>query len=384
MRKKILICADYPAPGSMVIGGVPRSVYSTVQELKKIATEYDFHVVTLSATVKRSTVLSDGNLTVHYLYFPLKNMPILVPKFLSKIFLLRYIRNLHPDLVHAHGTDWDYAYPAMSWDPASTIITIHGIIFQESKHWTGLKGKYHAVTGRRMERNILTQARTVIAVSPYVKREILPFTQGDISVIFNPVEEKFFSVEKSEVSRRLLFVGGIEERKGLDVLIRAVARVKKTVPDIELHIVGGIRKIVYHHTICTLIKSLDLEKNIVFCGRLDDPALFREYSESAVFVLPSYEESQGIVLLEAMATGTPVVATRAGGIPDMIDNGISGTLTECGDDSAMAAGILSLLQDSRRRRAMGDAGRKRALQFSPEIIARQHLELYARILSQAP
>jgi starch synthase len=140
----------------------------------------------------------------------------------------------------------------------------------------------------------------------------------------------------------------------------------------------------YHHTICNLIKSQGLEKNVVFCGRLDDPALFREYREAAVFVLPSYEESQGIVILEAMATGTPVVATRAGGIPDMIQDGIDGTLVECGDDAGMAAGIISLLGDKERRRVLGEAGRERALQFRPEIIARQHLDVYRRVLYQVP
>jgi glycosyltransferase involved in cell wall biosynthesis len=383
-EKKILICTDYPAPNETMTGGIPRSVYSTVQALKKIAPEYDFHIVTLSATIKRSTILKDDNLTVHYLSFPLKNMPILVPKFLSKIFLLRYIRRIQPDLVHAMGTGWDYAYPALSWDPDSVIITVHGVIRQESKHWTGFKGRYHAVTGQRMENKVLAHARNVIAVSPYVKREVQPFTQGDITVIFNPVDKIFFTVEKDEVLNQLLFVGGIEERKGLDVLIRAVARIKKTVPDIELHIVGGIRKIVYHHAVCNLIKSLDLEENIVFCGRLTDSLLFREYREAAVFVLPSYEESQGIVILEAMATGTPVVATRAGGIPDMILDGANGCLVECGDDKQMAVSIVSLLQDKERRRVLGESGKETALQYLPEIIAQQHLQVYNRLLSHVP
>jgi L-malate glycosyltransferase len=381
--KKILICTDYPTPNETVTGGIPRSVYSTVQALKKIAPEYDFHIVTLSATIKRSTILKDGNLTVHYFSFPLKNMPILVPKFLSKIFLLRYIRNLHPDLVHAHGTGWDYAYPAFSLNPDSVIITVHGVIRQESKHWTGLKGRYHAMTGQCMENKVLANARNVIAVSPYVKREVQPFIQGNITVIFNPVEGKFFNVEKDEVPNRLLFVGGIEERKGLDVLIRAVARIKKTVPDIELHIVGGVRKIVYYEKLRGLIKSLDMDQNIEFLGSLPEKKLSVEYREAAVFVLPSREESQGIVILEAMATGTPVVATRVGGIPDMIQDGTNGRLVDCGDDKQLTDVIVSLLMENDQRKKLGDAGKQSALRYLPEKIARQHLDVYNRILNQS-
>lgn len=383
MKKKILICTDYPAPNETVTGGIPRSAYSTVQALVKIAPDYNIHIVTLSATITRSTVVTKDNLTIHYLRFPLKNMPIMVPKFLSKIFLLRYIRRIHPDLVHAMGTGWDYAYPALSWDPDSVIITVHGVIRQESKHWTGLKGRYHAMTGQRMENKVLANARNVIAVSPYVKREVQPFTKGYITVIFNPVDDKFFTVEKDEVPNRLLFVGGIEERKGLDVLIRAVARIKKTVPDIELHIVGGVRKIVYFEKLRRLINSLDLEQNIEFLGSLPEKKLSEEYREAMIFVLPSYEESQGIVILEAMATSTPVVATRVGGIPDMIQDGINGRLVDCGDDKQLADVIVSLLMEKDQRKRLGDAGKQNALQYLPEKIARQHLDVYNRILNQS-
>ncbi len=382
--KKILLCSDYPSPGKPITGGVPRALYTIVQELKTSEPDYEFHICTLNSDVKKSTVINEDNLFVHYIRFPLKYMPILVPKQLTDYIIRKNIVAIQPDIVHAFGTGKDYAYPALQWDPRRTVITVEGVIHEESKHWTGIKGKYHAITGRQMERFVLNRALHIIAISPYVKKSVQPMTQGMISVIFNPVEPKFFTVQKDEHPNRILFVGGIEERKGLDVLIRALARIKMDIPDIELHIVGGIRKVVYHHSILGLIRSHNLEKNVVFCGQLPDSALLHEYREAAVFVLPSYEESQGIVILEAMATGTPVVATRAGGIPDMIQDGINGILVECGDDRAMAAGIISLLQDSTRRRTLEEAGRENAQQFRPEIVARQHLDVYSRVLSHEP
>ena len=225
----------------------------------------------------------------------------------------REIRQVSPDLVHAHGTGKDYAAPVIQWNPEKSVTTVHGVPWEESKHWTGIKGTYHRVTGRRIERFVLSRARTIIAVSPYVKRMILEQTRAEISVIFDPVEKKFFDVHKNENIHRLLFVGGIEERKGLEVLIKAIAQVKPIIPDVELHIVGGIRKMIYYHTLVRLIRSLGLESNIRFLGSLPETVLMREYAEAEIFVLPSYEKSQGIVILEAMATGTPVIATRPGG-----------------------------------------------------------------------
>lgn len=381
--KKILLCSDYPTPGKPVTGGVPRALFTIVQELKKIEPDYEFHICTLNSDVKKSVVITEDNLFVHYIRFPWKYMPILIPKQITDYIIRRKIAEIQPDIVHALGIGKDYAYPAVRWDPDRAVITIEGVIHEESRYWTGVKGKYHAITGRRMEHFVLKRAFNLIAISPYVKRLVQPMTQGTISVIFNPVEPQFFTVQKEEYSNRLLFVGGIEERKDLAVLIRAVSHIKKTMPDIELHIVGGIRKIVYYHTLCNLIKTLNLEGNIEFCGRLADSELFREYREAAIFVLPSLEESQGIVILEAMATGTPVVATRAGGIPDMIQDRVNGRLVDCGDDKQLADVILSLLQDKEQRKKLSDAGKQSALQYLPENIARQHLDVYNRILNRS-
>jgi len=380
--KKILICADYPTPDKPVTGGIPRSVYSVAQDLKKIEPDTEFHICTLNESVKKSMVISKDNLFIHYIRFPCKNMPILVPKQWYYAKVRNIIQDIQPDLVHAHGTGKDYANTAIKWNPALSVITVHGVIQHESRHWTGLKGNYHRITGCQMEREILQKARNLIVVSPYVERSIRVQTSADITVIFNPVERVFTTVKKDEVPHRLLFVGGIEERKGLEVLIRALETIKKVIPEVELHIVGGIRKIVYYQKMLSLIKSLDLEQNIRFLGSLPEKELLREYSEAAVFVLPSFEESQGIVILEAMATGTPVVATRAGGIPDMISDGVNGLLADCGDDTQLYAAIVSLLQDKEQRKKLGQAGKQSALQYLPEIIARQHLDVYNRILSQ--
>jgi glycosyltransferase involved in cell wall biosynthesis len=381
LPKKILICGDYQTPDEPIYGGVSRSVYSTVQEVKKLRPDYEFHVCTLSRNAKKSFVSEEGNLFVHTIAFPIKNMPLVVPQQLTTFLIQRTIRRIRPDLVHSHGTGKDYSAPVLQWNPERSVITVHGVTWEESKHWTGIKGTYHRVTGRRVERYVLSQARTIIAVSPYVKRMIRGQTQADISVIFNPVEKKFFGIHKSESPHRLLFVGGIEERKGLDVLIEALGQVKPIIPDVELHIAGGIRKLVYYHTLVSLIRSRGLESNIRFLGSLSEQDLMREYAEAEVFILPSYEESQGIVILEAMATGTPVIATRTGGIPDMIQDDVNGLLVDCGNDQQLARCVISLLTEPQRRRRIARTGNEMASAYLPEPIARQHLDVYDRLLS---
>jgi glycosyltransferase involved in cell wall biosynthesis len=125
---------------------------------------------------------------------------------------------------------------------------------------------------------------------------------------------------------------------------------------------------------------LDLDDNICFLNHLCDEDLIREYAEASVFILPSKEESQGIVLVEAMATGTPVVATDAGGMPDVVEDNRNGFLVPVGDSRAMADRIGMLLKDTELRRSFGVEGKKMADQYLPDRIAGQHLELYRRLL----
>jgi len=208
-------------------------------------------------------------------------------------------------------------------------------------------------------------------------------TNGEVTVIYNSLNEKFFLIDKNEVSNRILFVGGIEERKGLHVLIDAIAIVKKVIPDIKLHIVGGVRKASYYRSLSTQIVNLDLQESIIFRGHLSDSELMQEYSESTVLVLPSKEESLGVVLLEAMATGTPVVASSVGGIPDIVEDGLNGFLVSYGDSQSLASSLIKLLSDDRLRERMGAKGKEMARNYVPHKIAMEHLNLYKRILHEA-
>ena len=121
---------------------------------------------------------------------------------------------VRPDIIHVQGVSKYYSFPILEKCPNPVILTVHGIIHQESKSWSGLLGKYRGYVGRRLEKNMLSRAKYLIAVSPYVKRTIASMTTGEISVIYNSLDEVFFSVDKNEVSNRILFVGGIEEEKG--------------------------------------------------------------------------------------------------------------------------------------------------------------------------
>ncbi len=380
MTLKVLMFSDYPFPNGNIIGGGPRAVNNIVAELCKLDHSIEFHICTFSSEVKEDTTNRIENLFIHYIRFPLGKYPIIVPSLLTEKLVKREILKIKPDIIHVQGIGKDYAYPVIKLKFNPTIITVNGVIHEESKTWNGILGRYRAIMGRRLENYILKNAKHLVAITPYVKNIIEPATKGDISVIYHPVDEKFFNVKKEESDNRILFVGGIEPRKGLHVLIDAIKIVKQDIPDVRLHVVGGIRKKDYFTKIYEKVKEYNLLENVIFKGAIAEEKLIKEYSEAAIFILPSKEESLGIVLLEAMATETPIIASNIGGIPYIVRDGSNGYLVRFGDYKKMAEYIIKLLCDNKLRRTMGSMGKEIVKQYQSHEIAKKHLQLYQRIL----
>jgi len=384
--KKILILGDYPLPNETITGGIMRSVYLTANALSNIYPEYNFHVLTITDGIEKSFESINKNLTIHYIHFPLKNKPILVPKFLSKQLILHEINKIKPDLIHANGSSWEYGYPAVGYKKCPVIITVHGVSHNESKYWKGIKGAWHRITCCNMETHIFERMKNVVCVSYYVEREVRKCISKTLygnyaihaDVISNPVDSRFFNIKHNPISNQLLYVGGIEERKGLDILIRSLYIVKKQIPDIKLHIVGEIRSPVYCANVMKLISDLNLIDNVKFVGKINDEKLMNEYSNASIYISPAFEESEGITILEAMASGTPVIATRSGGSENIVKDNVDGLLVKKGNAEELAFKIL-ICGDALKEQ-LGEAGRMTARKYLPENIARQYMEVYRRLL----
>ena len=165
--------------------------------------------------------------------------------------------------------------------------------------------------------------------------------------------------------------------KGHDLLIRAFAEVRKALPGARLLIVGqdyppgsGVTA-----ELRALASSLDLGESVLFAGQRRDVA--RLIAAADVFALASFEEPFGLVYAEAMALRRPVAALANGGTPEVVEHGRTGLLSPPADAGALATNLLTLLRDPALRKAMGDAGRARALAlFSPERLARDCERVY--------
>jgi phosphatidylinositol alpha-mannosyltransferase len=239
---------------------------------------------------------------------------------------------------------------------------------------------------------ILYRRRRKLMGKIAVSRPAMNFASNHIpgcyNIIPNGVDLEHFTPDVAPIEKyrdgkvNILFVGRLEKRKGLDHLLKAYRQVKAKVPESRLIVVGPgtrLRKKYEKH-----VRRSGLE-DVVFAGYTSYDELPRYYKTADIFCTPATgRESFGIVLLEAMAVGTPVVATNIDGYAGVMTQGKEGLLVPPKDDTELARALLSLMSDEPLRRQMGARGLVTAQQYDWKKIARQVFELYIKVLSEPP
>lgn len=190
------------------------------------------------------------------------------------------------------------------------------------------------------------------------------------------VEKSYQWLEKINV----LYVGRFEYRKGIDVLLEAIPLVLDKINNIYFTLVGQVSENIYQHKFQAMWgkKFYDC---VIFAGKVDSEKLNQMYRECDLFVAPSRYESFGLIYVEAMSYGKPVIGCKTGGIPEVIDEEVTGLLAQSGDPKDLAEKILKLAGDADLRHQMGQQGRLRVERlFSREQMAKQTIENYEAIL----
>ncbi len=250
------------------------------------------------------------------------------------------------DLIHAH-----FIYP--EGVIASRIGTELGIPVVTSEHamWRPWLDRHASVRGQ-VERALPHIAR-VTAVSEALRNNIRALFDDHVAVdvIPNVVNERIFVAPRSDESRdpnHLLFVGLIRRVKGLDVLIRALGRLLPRFPELHLSVAGGSFYRAYERDaaeVRSLVQVLGLQDRVRFLGEVAPEGVAALMRNSALLVVPSRRETFSLVTAEALASGTPVVATRCGG-PEEIITSETGELADIDDPASLAIAIQIALERS--------------------------------------
>lgn len=226
-----------------------------------------------------------------------------------------------------------------------------------------------------------------IAVSKPAMDYATKYVPGYYEIIPNGIDLGHFSPDVSPIEefcdgkQNILFVGRLERRKGLIYLIKAYQQVKQKIFNSRLIVVGPGSRLRKKYE--KWVRRNDL-KDVVFVGYTSYDELPRYYKTADVFCAPATSrESFGIVLLEAMAAGKPIVATNIGGYASVVTHGENGWLVPPKDSRGLAQALISIMSDEALRQQMGARGRLTAEKYNWEQIAQRVLDYYLRVLSES-
>ena len=294
----------------------------------------------------------------------------LLPDFLEQLNDFREEEGLEYDVVHSHY--WLSAWVGRELSQAINVphvVTFHtlSLIKMQSR-----AGEIEQTERPVVEAEVMATADHIIAFSPHERDAMARLYGADarkVSLVPCGVDlEVFRPLDQKSVRSRLglngekilLYVGRVEPIKGLDLLVETAAQMDSA-EGVRMMVVGadvnGDREM---DRVKQLAKERDLEGKIDFVGQVDHDDLPLYYNAADVCVVPSYYESFGLVALESMACGTPVVATRVGGLSTIIHHGRTGYLKSWRCPEAFANSVEMIISSDGLQQSMGEAARKRA------------------------
>lgn len=327
-----------------------------------------------------------------------------LPEFVGRVRCFADSEDLHYDIIHSHY--W------VSGEAALALRRSWGAPIVHMFHTLGAvknqvaRGTEEHETGQRVavEGRILREADAIVAATPLDRAQMVWHYSADMAKIrvapagvdLRRFQPRNLSAARTALDlpppphRVILLVARIEPLKGIDTLIEASALLLQRHPEwrdaLTTLIVGGGGEgeraswNVEQRRLDTIRRRLGVADVVHFAGAQPQDRLPLYYAAADVVTMPSHYESFGMAALEALACGTPVIATNAGGPAFIVEDGVSGLLTSPGNPTMLANHLERLLQNDAERAAMGAAARERALQFGWEHVACDILSIYRDLL----
>ena len=280
--------------------------------------------------------------------------------------LQRVVKQVGASLVHAHW--W---FPAGLAAKRPFVLTMHGsdVRLAAQKRWA-----------HPLFRGVLRRATAITTVSHWLAtqvQEIMPVVEPIVAPM--PVNTALFaSTPSARSSDEILFVGRLNEQKGLHFLLHAVAAMRQRA---RLTVIGEGPNA---DKLRQQAAALGIGDRVSWNGNVSRDALAQLYQRATVLAMPSVNEGLGLVAVEAQLCGTPVVAFASGGATDVIVDGASGLLVPAKDVAALAAALDRVIADRDLQDSLGATGRVQArMNFGPEAVAARYATLYRTALRNA-
>jgi glycosyltransferase involved in cell wall biosynthesis len=292
----------------------------------------------------------------------------------SRLWFNQRLRRLPGDADITVGFDLD-GY-TLAQGPGVHVAAIKGVIADEARFESGFAAATMKLQASR-EKLHAQRAKIVLTTSQYSAGQIAKFygVRENVRIVPEGIEMESWqrllaqnAASPDPTRFTLLSVCHFYRRKRLNVLLRAAARLRSDIPNLQLRIVGGGPERQCWHA---LAHELGLANVVSWLGHVEAAGLALEYRACDAFCLPSVQEGFGIVFLEAMAAGKPVIAANAAAAPEVVKHGL---LAAPDDDEGLAALIRRLHREPQLRYSLADRGREDVRQYDAPLVTRRFLE----------
>lgn len=366
-------------------GGIQRHVAEVSKALSREGVEVHLFIAGKALGINRAlypgTPLEDTQLEDGIHVHPITVMPtprLTLGEYLSySLNAARHVKGFDLDLIHGQSM---YSFGCALKKRFPMVVTIQGPQIVEYKTELGSKATLnHMVTDAAaviMEAYAARKADRLIVDSQESKRTVVEkygVEENKIRVIVKEgVNVEHFTQSSCE-SNTILFVGRLHQRKGLDLFLPVFKDILKE-QEAVLKIVGSGEK---EKALKQQVERLGIKEHVKFTGYLPDPEMRKEYSSASIFVSPSRYEGFGITLLEALASGLPIVATDTGIAGSVVEEGRNGFVV---DHEHMKEAILGFLRDGSQRKLFGSRSRQIANNYTWESAAKRMIEIYRELV----
>ncbi|MBL7190468.1 glycosyltransferase family 4 protein, partial [bacterium] len=361
------VCSEYPPT---IYGGIGIFYYTLAKKLTDL--NYDVTIVGFDSKVKKDECNIEEGIRV----YRFKHLFPYIPKLINRRYSLKFfgqrikLSNKIKELSQIHNfhivESYDWSGPLWYKPFSPLIVRLHGAY---TPNWKSKGQRAHRLI-RYVERRNVKMADYILSVARHIAPltlETLNLKNRDYTVIYNGVDLSVFKpmgLERRE--KQILYVGTVDKRKGVIELFQAMRIVFQEIPGAELVLIGrlpdGKKGEVFKES---LLNQLNPENrnSVRFLGFIPNEQLPQWYNQAGIVVFPSKAEAFGIVPVEALACGTPIVITSRVSGPEIVKDGISGLLADPLNPEQFAAAIIKLLKDHKLRDTISRNARKRAVEM---------------------
>ena len=372
---RLCLAGEYPLDASKISGGVAYILYllgETLAERKDI----ELHIVSPVKGGRETVVETRPGATIHHVGVPRGRV---VPNMLRQVPALASVfRELQPDAVNSHSCVTTNAAVRAG---CAVVHTIHGVIHNEVRYSKGLRKLSHGLNAF-LECKAVSKSDAVVSVAQYGLDQYKKWVKSPGYFVPGPVEDLFFEIPPIDHCEGILYVGIIHRRKNLMALVRAMVDVRAKHPGAVLNVCGPVVHADYMSEIESFIRQNGLEETVKFLGLADAESIRHLLADSVCLSLPSRQETAPVVICQAMAGGRAVIASPVGGVPEMVEDGVTGYIVGPDDVPTLAERLIALIDEEDLARRLGGKGREKALRcYERHVHADQVVSICRDVLS---